>query len=397
MASNEGNLQASASALDELTSMAGKHPIDPQDHFHAPSDQGKSHAFLSKFFPSQEHLQSLETRFHMGNYVIDRRTGKKDFEAMSIYVRVGMHLLYYGRAQERVLHAQKVEKLLQEQSIKMGKQYDDPASVDHIQPFIDSFQLGPTMSEMVQPDPRQYRTFNEFFAREIREDARPIDEPGNDLVTSSPADCRLTTFPSIDAATQIWIKGQGFTLSSLFASDVVGREFEGGAIAIARLAPQDYHRWHSPVSGVVEAVQEIPGTYYTVNVSSTLPALDDNWVPLTTFQPQAINEPGIVDVFCQNRRSVMIVRRAATNSRIAIVAVGAMLVGSIKYQPGLTQPGAQIHRGQCLGAFYYGGSTIIVVYPPGEVNFDSDLVRNSTQEKCETLVKVGWRIGASNH
>jgi len=200
MSSAEGNLQASASALDELTTRAGKHPIDPQDHFHAPSDHAKSHAFLSRFFPSEDHLQSLENRFHMGNYVIDRRTGKKDFEAMSIYVRVGMHLLYYGRAQEYVLHAQKVEQLLAEQSIKMGKQYDDPASVDHIQPFIDSFQLGPTMAEMVQPDPKQYKTFNDFFAREIREDARPIDEPGNDLVTSSPADCRLTTFPTIDAA-----------------------------------------------------------------------------------------------------------------------------------------------------------------------------------------------------
>jgi len=89
----------------------------------------------------------------------------------------------------------------------------------------------------------------------------------------------------------------------------------------------------------------------------------------------------------------MIVRRAGTNSRIAIVAVGAMLVGSIKYS-GLAQPGNQIRRGQCLGAFYYGGSTVIVVYPRGEVTFDNDLVHNSTQEKCETLVKVGWRIGA---
>ena len=28
----------------------------------------------------------------MGNYVIDRETGEKSFEAMSIYVRLGMHL-----------------------------------------------------------------------------------------------------------------------------------------------------------------------------------------------------------------------------------------------------------------------------------------------------------------
>ena len=40
----------------------------------------------------------------MGNYVIDRQTGQKSFESMSIYVRVGMHLLYYGTEQEKALH-----------------------------------------------------------------------------------------------------------------------------------------------------------------------------------------------------------------------------------------------------------------------------------------------------
>lgn len=88
----------------------------------------------------------------------------------------------------------------------------------------------------------------------------------------------------------------------------------------------------------------------------------------------------------------MTVGRSSTGSPVAIVAVGAMLVGSIKYVDGVEE-GAQIRRGQCLGAFYYGGSTVIVVYPPGEVTLDDDLVRNSTEEKCETLVKVGWRTG----
>jgi phosphatidylserine decarboxylase len=153
--------------------------------------------------------------------------------------------------------------------------------------------------------------------------------------------------------------------------------FEGGAIAISRLAPQDYHRWHSPVDGVIESITEIPGTYYTVN-------------------PQAINEAGVLNVFCENRRSVMIVRRKVGSSQppsvVAIVAVGAMLVGSIKYNPDIVV-GAEIKRGQCLGAFQYGGSTVIALFPKGEVVFDEDLVANSTEKCCETLVKVGWRIG----
>ena len=227
---------------------------------------------------------------------------------------------------------------------------------------------------MIEPDPSKYATFNEFFAREIKADARPMADPTNDLVSSSPADCRLTAFPTVDLATKYWIKGYGFTIAKLLGSADLAQRFDGGAIVIARLAPQDYHRWHAPVSGTVESVTDIPGAYYTVN-------------------PQAVNEPGTLDVFCENKRSVMMVKRRGTGAPVAIVAVGAMLVGSIKYVRGSERVGGEMERGQCLGAFYYGGSTVIVLYPKGEIVLDGDLVRNSTEEGCETLVKVGWRVG----
>ena len=179
----------------------------------------------------------------------------------------------------------------------------------------------------------------------------------------------------MDLATKYWIKGFGFTLEKLLGSAELAQTFTGGSIVIARLAPQDYHRWHAPVSGTVTSINEIPGAYYTVN-------------------PQAINEEGTLDVFCENRRSVMTLKRTSTGSPIAVIAVGAMLVGSIKYVDGVGQIGAEVRRGQCMGAFYYGGSTVIVLYPPGEIALDEDLVKNSCEENCETYVKVGWRVGA---
>jgi phosphatidylserine decarboxylase len=175
-------------------------------------------------------------------------------------------------------------------------------------------------------------------------------------------------------ATKYWIKGFGFTLERLLGDAELAAQFDGGSIVIARLAPQDYHRWHAPVSGTVRGIKDIPGAYYTVN-------------------PQAINEPGTLDVFCENKRSVMTLERSTTNSPIAVVAVGAMLVGSIKYVGGVDTIRTQVRRGQCLGAFYYGGSTVIVLYPPGEVALDEDLVRNSTEHRMETIMKVGWRTG----
>jgi phosphatidylserine decarboxylase len=69
----------------------------------------------------------------------------------------------------------------------------------------------------------------------------------------------------------------------------------------------------------------------------------------------------VLDVFCENKRSVMTIRRHPTGAKIAVVAVGAMLVGSIFYTEGVEQKGATIRRGQCLGGFKYGGSVCLQV------------------------------------
>lgn len=367
---------ATADALNDVTDEASNNLHDnPKDNLHQPAHQERSTSWLTKWLPSTEYIENLEASYHLGNWVRDRQTNEKSWESMSIYVRLGMHLLYYGTYQERLLESQKTIAQLLAQSEKMGKSYDDPASKSHIQPFIDSFKLQESMKDMIQPDPTKYANFNEFFAREIKPEARPIDEPGNDDVTSSPADCRLTVFPTFDLATEFWVKGNNFTMERLFLNADLAAHFDGGSMAIARLAPQDYHRWHSPVSGRIRSIKDIPGALYTVN-------------------PQAINQPGPMNVYCENKRSVMLIERPS-GAMVAIVAVGAMLVGSIKYMNGVEVEGAEVTRGQCLGAFFYGGSTVLVIYPKREVVFDDDLVKYSTDPSgpCETLVRVGWRIG----
>ena len=198
---SDAGFNASAGALSELTTMAENKNQPPTSHIHGSSTSQQSHNWLSRHLPQSGYLASMENKFHLGNFVIDRQTGEKTFEAMSIYVRVGMHLLYYGSEQEKALHWEKTLELLKSQSVKMGIEYDAPESKQHIMPFIESFDLQSSLSEMVEPDPSKYPTFNAFFGREIKESARPIAEPENDLGTSSPADCRLTAFPTIDLAT----------------------------------------------------------------------------------------------------------------------------------------------------------------------------------------------------
>jgi len=108
------------------------------------------------------------------------------------------------------------------------------------------------------------------FTRKLRSDARPVDQPDNPNRLISGADCRLMAFESVSEATRLWIKGRDFTVARLLGDAYKGQadKYVGGALCIFRLAPQDYHRFHSPVDGTVGPMTYISGEYYTVNVSN---------------------------------------------------------------------------------------------------------------------------------
>lgn len=87
-------------------------------------------------------------------------------------------------------------------------------------------------------------------------------------------------FETVTEATRLWIKGREFSVARLlgdcYKSEV--DRYHGGAVGIFRLAPQDYHRFHSPVDGVIGKMTYISGEYYTVNVSPLI-------LPLVTQKP----------------------------------------------------------------------------------------------------------------
>jgi phosphatidylserine decarboxylase len=80
------------------------------------------------------------------------------------------------------------------------------------------------------------------------------------------------TFETVNEATRLWIKGRDFSVARLLGDNYKGQaeKYNGGALAIFRLAPQDYHRFHSPVDGKIGPMTYISGEYYTVNVCSLL-------------------------------------------------------------------------------------------------------------------------------
>ncbi|KAH8914986.1 hypothetical protein BT69DRAFT_948032 [Atractiella rhizophila] len=297
--------------------------------------------------------------------VQDRRTGQLLEEKMQVYVRLGIRLLYKGLGSNRMEGA-RIRNMLESMSFKQGIKYDDPESAKGIEAFIAFHNLD--MNEVLDPLP-SFKTFNEFFYRKLKPDARPVDEPDNPNILVSGADCRCMVFPTINDATNLWIKGREFSLGRLFGDKFKDglSKYEGGALVIFRLAPQDYHRYHSPVDGVIGPQVKIAGQYYTVN-------------------PMAIRSA--IDVYGENVRLVMPIQ-SPQFGQVMVCHIGAMLVGSICMT---AKEGDHIKRGDETGYFAFGGSTIVIVFEKNTVQFDQDLIDNSKQ--CiETLVRVGMKIG----
>ena len=209
-----------------------------------------------------------------------------------------------------------------------------------------------------------FKSFNQFFYRALKPDARPCSAPNNPRIIVSPADCRSVVFNRMDDATRIWVKGREFSVERLlgnaYPEDV--KRYTNGALGIFRLAPQDYHRFHIPVDGIIDKPKLIEGEYYTVN-------------------PMAIRSA--LDVYGENVRVIVPIDSVA-HGRVMVICVGAMMVGSTVIT---RKTGEKVGRAEELGYFKFGGSTLLLLFEPGAMKFDDDLVDNS-HGALETLASA---------
>jgi len=216
--------------------------------------------------------------------------------------------------------------------------------------FVRHFK--PDMSEAAQPDPLAFGSFNEFFTRALRADARTIDSDPNVLV--SPVDGMISQIGPLDGSQLAQAKGLYYTLDSLLdGRHEYAALFAGGAFATLYLAPFNYHRVHMPLTGTLRAAWYVPGNLFSVN---------------------AITAASVAGLFARNERVVCIFE----NGRLtfAMILVGALFVGSMEtiwhgeITPRWPRRGcdlaphpAPLPRGLEMGRFNMG-STVIVLFPP---------------------------------
>lgn len=242
-----------------------------------------------------------------------------------------------------------------------GKKMDSPSSVSRIEPFVSSLNIDMSESEK-QID--EFTSFNDFFYRKLKPGARKIEEG---LV--SPGDGKLLVFEKASEVNSFFVKGERFTLEQFLEDEKLAEEYKEAAMAILRLAPNDYHRYHFPYPGIPSPCHEIGKDYYSVSPISL--------------------ERKFTKVFTKNKREICRLKTAGKGEML-IIPVGATMVGSLN---STFTPDSPVQKGEEMGYFAFGGSTIVLLFDSGKFTFDKDLIEN-TRNHFETAVRMGEKIAS---
>jgi phosphatidylserine decarboxylase len=219
-----------------------------------------------------------------------------------------------------------------------------------------------TFQEIFQvPDPSDpeymgFTSWDQFFTREFQDGMRPV---GNAPIVSACESAPLQVQTNVALSNEFWLKGQPYSLGNMLSFDPLSAQFDGGAVYQAFLSALSYHRWHSPVDGVITKAFVVSGAYYLENMSEGVYSTDPD--------PSAPNasQPFITSV--ATRAVIFIEANDAAIGLMAFVAMGMAEVSSCEIT---VNEGDAVSRGDQLGMFHFGGSTHCLVFRPGvSLNF----------------------------
>jgi phosphatidylserine decarboxylase len=234
-----------------------------------------------------------------------------------------------------------------------------PRSARRIPAFVERF--GISMEEFEE---REWESFNDFFVRRFRPDAREfVTEPER---MPAFAEARYLAFEVVEPTQSFPVKGTFLTPQAILGNRNLAAGFEGGPMLLARLAPVDYHRFHFPDDGEPVAERRITGRFHSVN-------------------PFALrHRPAVL---ATNERHISILRTENFGT-LAMVEVGAMNVGLMIQ----THPrGEPFGRGAEKGYFCFGASTVMLFGQPRTWLPVGDLL-DQTEAGRETLVRLGEEV-----
>ena len=257
-----------------------------------------------------------------------------------------------GRVVLRALNGRWLSKLA-------GKYLDSGLSKHLVKGFVK--KNGIDLSEYEKD---VFSSFNDCFTRKIKEGKRPFDEDPSALC--SPCDGLLSVY-DITGDAVIPVKQSAYSVSRLLGGCDDAERFENGVCAVIRLCVDNYHRYAYPDGGTKGENHFIKGRLHTV-------------------RPVALER---YPVFTENCREWTILHTDNFGD-VAMIEVGAMLVGKIKNHLGA----GEFRRGDEKGMFLYGGSTVVLLFEKGKAKLERRFY-DATAKGEETPVRMGERIGSA--
>ncbi len=237
-------------------------------------------------------------------------------------------------------------------------------SKNKVQRLIKRHPIDP--SEWVIP-PGGFSCFNAFFTRKLKPGARPVPKDPSSVLF--PADARHWAYPELELTQDFKIKGEQFNLSTLLKDEALAQHYVGGTAIFSRLCPTDYHRFHFPVSGIVQPARAIEGRLHSVH-------------PMSHKTRETCMH--------RNRRCVTAIH-TETLGIVTMIEVGALLVGSIQQT---YKPKTYVQKGDEKGFFQFGGSAILTLFERDTLALAPDLLE-ANQQGYELYALVNDVSGSS--
>lgn len=313
--------------------------------------------------PSIKNIKNLNDYLH---YINDLVTWAPRERGDSQFIYEKMVEFYFFLDQEPVkrlqspIQPEKDHQLLtplSEWIVEYAKSWGSYLDTTESAKEIDSFRTDPVFNwdEYMQA-PSGYLTFNQFFARHAKPGMRPIAGLNDNSLLVSPADSTFVGWWQINEKSEIHVeenklnvKGIQWSIHQLMEGSAYADRFQGGIFTHSFLNTFDYHRWHTPVQGIVLEARVIQGqAYVDVNVK---PAIRDGKVVNVL---NALDGTGYQ--FVQTRGMVVL------NSPIGLVACLPIGMGQVSSVVITAEVGKTLHKGEELGYFQFGGSDFIMVF-----------------------------------
>jgi phosphatidylserine decarboxylase len=196
-----------------------------------------------------------------------------------------------------------------------------------------------------------FKSWNDFFIREFKPGVRPVAEPENNRVIISA--CEAAPFAistDVKERDTFWLKSQPYSLRHMLEGLFVD-EFIGGTVYQAFLSAENYHRWHSPVSGTIKKIHKIDGTYYSEAASEGFDPVGPN------------NSQGYITHTAT--RTLIFIEADGPIGLMCLIAVGMAEVSSCVT---VVKENSKVKKGEQIGYFQFGGSTHCLVFRKGVIS-----------------------------